>query len=170
MNRKQELIEIYNSAFEPDCEFDKCLFDKGFEYCRYIVEDGKAVSMAFLFPCRINTLDKNYEALYLYAAATHPDYKKQGLMTRILELAKKENKLVLLRPANTELLEFYKKRGFSEIIGIGNNSTVPYVEAGEALKAVSNRYTSHSNDEFSLMLYSPHKTGIEKLGFIYSMQ
>ena len=170
MNRKQDLTEIYNLAFTPDDKFDKRLFDKGFECCRYILEDGKAVSMAFLFPCSIKTLEGSHEALYLFAAATHPEYKNRGLMTRLLELAKAENKVVILRPANEELVEFYKKRGFAEIRGIENNSTEPYVEASEVLKVVSAGYTRHSDDEFCLMIYSPYKIEIEKLGFIYSME
>lgn len=170
MNRKQELTEIYTLAFGVNENFDERLFDKGFECCRYIVEDGRAVSMAFLFPCSIKTLEGSHDALYLYAAATHPEYKKRGLMTRVLEFAKTEEKVVILRPANAELVEFYKKRGFTEIKGIGNNSEKPYVEAGEILKSVSEGWTGDSDDEFCLMIYSPHEIEIQKLGFIYSME
>lgn len=168
--RIPECTEIYNKAFGQSPEFDKKLFGEGFKACRYILEEGKVASMAFTFPCKIKEAEGEHKAVYLYAAATRFEYKNLGFMTKLLDIIKKENDIVILRPANSSLTEFYKKRGFEVARGVASDSMIPQIEAGELLLSLSEGYRDTSGAEFELMYYSEKPLSLSAIGFIYSME
>lgn len=168
MNIKEECISVYKTAFEESPGFDKRLFDEAFYCCRYLIKNGKVVSILFAIPCFIKTEKAQREAIYIFAAATAPEFRKQGLMTELLEKVKEEFKCTLfLRPADKGLIGYYKGKGFREIKGISSNN-IPRVVPSEIMKKISLGYTDESGKEFTLMCYP--ETSIEELSFIYSME
>ncbi len=118
---KEQVLSLYKTAFNDPDDFTEDFIDRYFETsCRYTVKDGRVVSMLFLLDA---TMQKGEEMLcgkYLYAAATHPDFKGQGLMTDLIEKAKRETaekgEFLLTKPATETLFNFYKKFGFKTAV------------------------------------------------------
>lgn len=81
----------------------------------YEIKNKKIISQLFLKPCKIY---KNKTGYYLYAACTDYLFRKQGLMTNIINKAKTlcKNKFIILRPANENLFKYYNNLGFNNII------------------------------------------------------
>ncbi|KAF5037071.1 Acetyltransferase (GNAT) domain protein [anaerobic digester metagenome] len=79
--------------------------------------EGKPVAMLYLLPITIRQDLIDYDARYIYAVGTHPDYRSQGLSSRLLEatharLAGEGVALSLLVPAEPSLFAYYGMRGF----------------------------------------------------------
>lgn len=82
-------------------------------------KDGKIVSAFYLIDSSITENDKEYSAKYLYAAATLPEYRKQGIMSDMIKYASdflrmKGTDLIFLYPADEKLYGYYAKLGFKE--------------------------------------------------------
>lgn len=78
-------------------------------------EDGKVAAMLTAIPV---TMDGRPGA-YFYAAATAPEYRRQGRMSRLLEYARQAQMragrgFAVLVPADEEKRAFYAKRGFED--------------------------------------------------------
>lgn len=118
MTLKEQALRLYTTAFPSDSidfatDFINRFFDK---HCRYIVAEGKIVSMLFLFDCSLVLKGERHSAYYLYAAATLPEYRGRGLMADLVEKAKKEafkkGRVLITKPAAEGLFGFYSKFGF----------------------------------------------------------
>lgn len=118
MTLKEQAKLLYKTAFPNDTDdfIDDFLNRYFLDNCRYILKDGKLVSMLFLLPCELKTKEKSYSAAYLYAAATCPEYRGQGFMSQLIEKVKKETvengKLLVTKPATEKLYGYYAKNGF----------------------------------------------------------
>lgn len=82
-----------------------------------VTDEEKLCSMLFLLECEAVSGEENYPAWYIYAACTSENYRRQGLMAKLLEYAKeyavKENvSFLLLVPANEPLFDYYSKFGY----------------------------------------------------------
>jgi len=106
----------------------------GIETCFVCEMDDKIVAMAFALPVTfryklphrlaatiVNLKSKivNLSLHYLYACATHPHYRRQGIMEKLLETiynaACCENIAgIFLRAAAPDLANYYKKLGFED--------------------------------------------------------
>lgn len=114
MTLQEQALSLYKEVFSEDTEefaekftnkyFDKC--------CRYKTVDGKIVSMLYLLDCSIFDGNKTKKAKYLYAAATHPDYRGKGLMAELINKAVKQEQNIVTKPATESLFSFYEKFGF----------------------------------------------------------
>ncbi len=115
MTLKEQALSLYKKVFYEDSEdFAKTFTDKYFDKCcRYILCDGKMVAMLYLLDCVVFDGEKNHPALYLYAAATDPDYRNRGLMSKLIDSVLKENKTIVTKPANQSLFSFYENFGFT---------------------------------------------------------
>lgn len=115
MDLKEQATSLYKTVFHEDGEdFAKTFTDKYFDdCCRYTVCDGKMVAMLYLLDCSVSSGQNRFSAYYLYAAATHPDYRGKGLMSSLINSVLEEGKIVITRPATKELFAFYEKFGFS---------------------------------------------------------
>lgn len=114
---KEQVLSLYKTAFNDPDDFTEDFIDRYFETsCRYIVKDGRVVSMLFLLDATMQKGDEILCGKYLYAVATHPDFRGQGLMTKLIEKAKRETvekgEFLLTKPATETLFNFYKKFGF----------------------------------------------------------
>ncbi len=82
------------------------------------VKDGNnVISALYIIDADIKNIGKHYKSMYIYAVATHPDYRNKGLMTmlfnKLFEIA--GNRLVsyiFLVPEKEKLFEMYEKSGF----------------------------------------------------------
>ena len=97
----------------PDAFFENAFFPDG---CFYESADGKAVSALYLLPVTLGSK----KGFYLYAAATLPAYRGQGIMSKLikeaLQYAKSTADFVYLCPAEDSLYEYYRRFGFVQIL------------------------------------------------------
>lgn len=129
---KKDLYDLWHTAF-GDSDSDIDLF---MELCfqkdnAIVCYDGKKlVSMLFLLPAEISFYGKEYPAYYIYAAATSPDYRKRGIMGKMLGFAdtvsiERGIKFLFLVPANEHLFDYYEKFGY--VTAIRKKAlTIPY--------------------------------------------
>lgn len=121
MNLKEQAINLYKIAFPEDSEaFIETFFDRFFEKdCRYVLKDGKLVSMLFLLDATLQNGMEKVKGKYLYAAATLPDFRGQGLMSKLIENAKIETvdkgDFLLTKPAEPSLFGYYERFGFKTV-------------------------------------------------------
>ncbi len=118
MTLKEQAKSLYKRAFphDPD-DFVSDFINRYFSNnCRYTVKDGKLVSMLFLLKGELKTCEVSYPLAYLYAAATHPEYRNKGLMKELIERVKKETAeqgvLLATKPASSSLFGYYSGLGF----------------------------------------------------------
>lgn len=114
MNLKNQALELYKTVFYEDDElFAETFTNKYFETsCRFILKDGKMVAMLYLLDCTFKNGNEEHPAKYLYAAATHPSYRGQGLMSNLINKVLIEEEIIITKPANETLFAFYEKFGF----------------------------------------------------------
>lgn len=86
--------------------------------CSYVaVEAGQIVSMVHALP---QVLSPDTPAAYLYAVATRPDCRGQGLCRKLLDFAEQALQqegfgCCVLAPAEPELFRFYEKLGYTAV-------------------------------------------------------
>lgn len=110
-DKRSDIIELWQEAFGDsfdDIEF----FIRNVKNARclaYYNEDN-IISMFFLVDC--TCLEQNGK--YIYAACTKTDFRKKGIMSELLNYAKENSEdFICLIPANENLSEYYKSRGFT---------------------------------------------------------
>lgn len=114
-----EIKNIWCTCFSEPVESVKFFLENKFsnKNCFICIIDKKIVSMLFMIDTKINTGKTLEKAYYIYAAATLPEFQKQGLMGKLLDYSEKEAKkkgykYSLLFPATENLYSFYEKYGY----------------------------------------------------------
>ncbi|MBQ2757354.1 MAG: GNAT family N-acetyltransferase [Clostridia bacterium] len=103
---------LYEQAFGVSGAFDDALFALAMPTClRVIAQDGKPRSMLFSIPYDIVTENGITDARYMYAVATDPACRGQGLATKLLRTVIAEGLPVFLRPSAPSLFDFYRAVG-----------------------------------------------------------
>ncbi len=171
MNYKNNCLALYKNTFSDDGIFSQRLFETCFEYCKYITVENEIASMLFAIPCEIVCEQNNIEAIYIFAAATVPHHRKKGLMASLIkELQRSENKLLLLRPANNELISYYEKFGFKPLTAVACENGLPFVKPLSQFAVLAQEYKIADGKPFTAMYYSRSNLNLEQLKFIYSME
>lgn len=168
MNERESAFRLYKETFGSSEPFDSRLFDGFFDCCRYITEGDKVASMLFELPCVINTSAGPIDCRYIYAAATAPDCRRKGYMTRLLGESRAKKGAVILRPADPEAAEYYKKRGFLPVTAEARRIGLPFVSVGERLDRLAEG--GATGGEFLMMCCGCDPSLLDRLGFAYSME
>ena len=84
-------------------------------HCWVAEEEGSVVAMVHGLP---QELAPDVPSVYLYAVATAPDFRRQGLCRRLLQLAQNDLlaqgvRLVTLTPAEPSLFSYYETLGYT---------------------------------------------------------
>jgi len=108
-----QVLRIWQTCFGDDEAYVRFFWENAFAHCTgfgYYVED-MLVSMLFMLP---GMLEPNQvSAHYIYAVATLPEHRKQGLATKLLQYAAASGASALvLYPATAQLQAYYIKQGF----------------------------------------------------------
>lgn len=115
-----ELVSLWQTVFGDKTEiidfFLNNAVSEGDIYAEKV--DGKIVSAFYLVDAGLVIGNETKNVKYLYAAATLPDYRKQGIMSRMIKYAselsaQKGFDAVVLCPADEKLYGYYEKLGFS---------------------------------------------------------
>ena len=111
------LHRIWAASFPEDTEADRTAFFAVATLDRCLVAEceGTVASMVFSLPSRCD----GQQLQYIYAAATHPDYRGRGLFGDLLTFAQAEAKREgcvgsFLRPAEPSLANYYARFGYTQ--------------------------------------------------------
>ena len=92
----------------------------------YCIED-KPVSLLYLVDCEYNGVSGGY----VYAACTDAAFRKQGIMAQLLAYCRTQKPYICLLPANEQLVEYYKKQGFTKVV---NTNEIVFSQSPEILE------------------------------------
>lgn len=117
---KEALRRIWSAVFTKDTPAERDAFLNTVhvsEECIVACENGEPISMAFFLPAVLHVHGTAYMARYLYAAATLPAYRGNGIFSELLHaalVALKERGMdaCFLNPAQPSLVDFYRRFGF----------------------------------------------------------
>lgn len=110
-----QIAAIWNTCFGDSEAYIRFYLENRMTDANMLVayRDGKAAAMASFLPVRYLCGGAYMEARYVYAVATLPQYRRQGLAARILTFAQKHYGLpLILAPAEERLCGYYEKLGF----------------------------------------------------------
>lgn len=114
-----ELKELWHNVFGDEYEYINLFFDSIYKNCKTFAhfENEKIVSVFYLLNCKIRFEGRIFNGCYLYAAATAPEFRKKGIMGKLLcegqQYAKENGRdFICLVPGNTPLYDYYSKFGF----------------------------------------------------------
>ena len=112
MTLYEEARTLYDLAFPGEAPaFAEALFDAYFEkQLRTVFADGRLASMLFSIPYSVISASGVQDARYLYAIATHPQYRGRGYAKQLIAREAEEHP-VFLRPMSPSLFDFYAKAG-----------------------------------------------------------
>lgn len=114
--------ELWSKYFGDSVEYSSFFFEQHLkgktEYENQFVylENGQVASMLTVIEGELSRRTKKDRFWYIYAVVTDEKYRKRGyagkVLKYVLDLAKKENVIVGLVPANDGLYHYYSKFGF----------------------------------------------------------
>ena len=104
-------MRLYDNAFH-DGPFTTKLFDLCFDNIKTLRVGGETVALCFLLPCEIG----GKTAKYIYGFTVKEKYRGQGYGKALMEEIKNEtDEILILRPANDGLIDYYKQFDFCEV-------------------------------------------------------
>jgi len=118
---RTDLERIWRMCFGDPAEYVSYFFDNRYNpnSCIVYVDEtvGRPVAMLHLLDCSVTEDSEIVPAQYIYAAATRPDHQGRGIMSLLLEYARRYaeargQKYLILVPGSRELFRFYEKRGY----------------------------------------------------------
>lgn len=116
---RPELEELWACSFHDDPARIRNFLHFMAQDDRTVVleENGNVVAAAYLLPCRIGLSGSFYPAYCLSAAATLPDYRNRGCMSRIIRYCKdlgaeRGKDFLLAVPPENDLYRFFSQFGF----------------------------------------------------------
>lgn len=167
--KETECRDIYRKSFcDPDTSFEDLLFKHCFKYCNTLEVDGKTVSMLFALPVTLKTEVYETDGVYIYAAATAAESRGKGYMHKLLEKVKAKNDLIILRPANDDLIKYYEKFGFKTVLSNVNSNTAVTPEGGYS-KLVTAANLKPEKESYTSMYYSKNGIDINNIYLPFSM-
>ena len=140
---KQDFIDLYLLCFTDDSHDDaEALWNMTPENRIIAIgAEGLPCSMMVLMDGKLVLGKEEYPLYYVYAACTHPQYRKQGKMGELIQLAYNKalnegKKGLFLNPASESLVQYYASHGFKPFSGI-KTETLPSSAHGIALRKLS---------------------------------
>lgn len=117
-----ELSRLWQLAFGDDMEFISAFFATGFasDRCRCIRHQGRIGAVLYWF----DVYGGEEKYAYLYAVATHPDFRGRGLCRELMAdthglLARRGYAGALLVPQQEGLRKMYASFGYEDWCGVG---------------------------------------------------
>ena len=117
---KISLTELWHEVFADSYDFIEHIFKPeydGYILCFAELDGDKAVSAFYLIRNTLKFEGVFFEGFYLYAAATLPEYRKSGIMAKLIREAQlfcRENNFdfISLVPSDEGLYSYYSRFGF----------------------------------------------------------
>ncbi len=122
---KKDMMELWKDTFHDSSRYINLVFDTYFytENVFYCYDGDKLIAALLGVEYEFGMLDNSgkpirVKGLYLCGLATHPEYRRKGIMATLMEMAENSAKrrgldFTFLIPADSHLREYYKKKGYS---------------------------------------------------------
>ena len=117
----EQLKALWQLAFGDGEEFIDLFFRTAYspERCLYLTEDGQITAALYWLDCEY----RGHKQAYIYAVATHPEYRGKGLCRKLMDmthniLKEQGYSAALLRPADDGLRRMYRKMGYRVATGV----------------------------------------------------
>lgn len=130
---ESELKKLWRLVFGDEEAFIDTFFERAYDprRCRFLTEEGRVIAMAFWLDCAY----RGQKMAYLYAVATHPEFRGRGLCTRLMGDIHKSLKeegywAAILRPAEAGLGKMYTGMGYESCCTVSEFSC----KAGDKLE------------------------------------
>ena len=144
------LRQLWQEAFGDDDAFLDKFFATGYSEnrCRVVMQEGQAAAVLYWFDCQW----ESKKLAYLYAVATHPEYRGRGLCHQLMartheELCARGYAGVILVPQEEALRKLYGSMGYknattvSEITAVPGETALPMEKIGaEAYARLRRQY------------------------------
>ncbi len=119
---KRSLTELWHKVFGDSYDFIELIFKPQYDdgiLCFAELDEGRAVSSFYLLKNTLKFKNKFFDGYYLYAAATLPEYRKSGIMSRLIREAqdycgKNNVDFISLVPSEESLYAYYSRFGFEK--------------------------------------------------------
>ncbi|MBQ7573723.1 MAG: GNAT family N-acetyltransferase [Clostridia bacterium] len=113
-NDYEAIFDIWHKSFGDDKEYFDFYWNNRFDDNMYVIwADNKPVSMASVLSVGIMCDDEEISAKYIYAVATHPDYRERGYAKKIIDyIYNKFGEPLILQTAEESLENYYANMGF----------------------------------------------------------
>lgn len=167
---KKSLADLWHCVFGDSYSYIELIFKSEYEksiLCFGELVDDEVVSAFYLIESELVFEGKNYKGYYLYAAATLPEYRSKGLMSKLIFEAEEYCKnqktdFISLVPSKETLYGYYSAFGFRDAMyccknydysrSVTNKNITLIADSNEYL-AIRNKYQgnyfSFSSDAFS---------------------
>lgn len=123
-----ELKQLWQICFGDETDYIETFFSAAFspQRCRCVIQDGKLAAALYWFDCQW----QGQLCAYLYAVATAPEFRGQGLCTALLEdthrlLTQQGYVGTVLVPGENSLFSFYEKLGYAPFGGMTQLTCAP---------------------------------------------
>lgn len=105
---------LWKEAFGDTDEYTDFFFSQGFEPDRTFLylQEGRPVSMAFVFLGELYVHDNYIPIGYIYGVATHITSRGKGYSTEVLQYIQQQYPLTFLVPSTESLFQFYAGNGY----------------------------------------------------------
>lgn len=109
-----QIVDLWHRVFGDDEDYIRFFLDNCcHKRCVGAFVGERLVSMLFLLDCTYN----GQQGAYVYAVATHPDYRKQGFMQKCIDYSQAlDYDFLCLVPAEAYLFDVYAKFGFQALL------------------------------------------------------
>lgn len=123
------------------------------------IQGDDIAGMLSMLPLRILSPGRSFAARYIYAVATDPKYRNQGVSTRLLNHAhaymqSRGEAAALLVPASPSLFDFYLKRGYKTVFSLDTvrleaASLPPFPKGGRFAPCTPGEYARFRDKAFA---------------------
>ena len=117
-----DLKTLWRICFGDEADYIDFFFENRFVPENTLVYscDGKPVSQLFLLEGVFGINGREYPSYYLYAACTHPSFRRKGIMGELLDYAKtlaesRKIDFICLVPAEKQLFDYYSKFSYRTV-------------------------------------------------------
>lgn len=119
---RKSLADLWHTVFGDDYDYINFIFKSEYQndiLCFAELDGEKAVSAFYLIKNILRFDGKLYSGYYLYAAATLPEYRKFGIMSKLIKQAQafckeKGDDFITLVPSEESLYSYYSRLGFKD--------------------------------------------------------
>lgn len=157
-----ELKNIFSVCFDESAENTEVYFDclLSYKYAYAAKYNGEICSALYLLPSQSIALSGEIcKSNYLFAAGTLPEYRKKGIMERLINFALEDAKnkgdcISALYPASDELYGYYKRFDYRDVY-MAYLKTYEYSEIcalnGKNLKKVHSSFDNMTQLRFNII-------------------
>lgn len=154
-----ELKTLWQICFGDEKEYIDFFFSDRFvpENTFVYIHNNRVVAQLFLLEGVFRVSEKEYPSYYLYAACTHPDFRRKGIMKELLLSVEQEAKnrnigFICLVPAEKSLFDYYSKFSYKPVfskkvfsveksdLSVNDNDIVGLTLNNEDISAFRNKY------------------------------